>query len=203
MYSPAHYDVKDREVAFDVMRKNSFATLINSVNGELVVSHLPLLLDSEKNVLYGHCARANEHWKVITQSKVTAIFHGPHAYISPAWYTPRAGNVPTWNYVAVHVSGSATLIEGPKEVYEVLQRTTQENEKANGTRWELPDAPNADLAKLMNAIVAFKIDIEKLQAKFKLSQNQPAENRDEVIKQLGLGNEMQREVSALMKKLVT
>lgn len=179
------------------MRKYSFATLISCENNQPLISHLPLLLDSKNNVLLGHCARANTHWQKFGTSKVTAIFHGPHAYISPAWYIPKEGNVPTWNYVVVHLRGSAKVVEDPQEIYQVLNQLTEANENVYGTGWKLN--PNTEINRLQKTIVAFKIEIEEVQAKFKLSQNQVAENRNEVIKQLGSGDDFQSNVAHWMK----
>ena len=110
MYIPKSFQVTDPEVLAAFIRAHSFATLVSAVDGTPFATHLPLLLD--QGTLLGHVARANPHWQAFDgQREALAIFHGPHAYISPTWYATGPA-VPTWNYAAVHVYGAPRLIEG-------------------------------------------------------------------------------------------
>jgi transcriptional regulator len=185
LYVPAHYEEKQKELIAEVMHKFSFATIITQSSDEPFISHIPLLFDEENQVLLGHCARANPQWKEFADGKkVTVLFHGPHAYISPAWYQPKPDNVPTWNYISVHVQGCAELIEHPTEVYANMQRMVNHFETRYQTGWSLPEEVNEDLSRLASAIVVFQIKIKDIQAKFKLSQKQGVDDRKNVIKRL-------------------
>ena len=115
---------------------------------------------------------------------ITAIFHGPHSYISPAWYEPQQDNVPTWNYATVHVQGTATILDRSEAAYEVLNKIVKQFESDYETGWALPTIPNQDLLDLVKGIVAFRIEIKDVQAKFKLSQKQNTTDRATVIREL-------------------
>lgn len=118
IYSPNHYKENRNELIFQIIRNYSFATLITQSSDGPFVSHLPLLLEfmGDKPFLLGHCAKANPHWKQFEDGeKITILFHGPHSYISPAWYQPKSDNVPTWNYATVHIQGRAAIISAPEE----------------------------------------------------------------------------------------
>lgn len=204
MYSPTHYREDREDLIFEVIQQNSFATLISIESEEPFISHLPLLLDSSRKTLKGHCAKANPHWKHFrSQKKVTAVFHGPHAYVSPAWYQPKNDNVPTWNYVAVHIVGTANIIEDATDSYRFMQELVSFYEKQYGTGWSLPEYANDELNDLSCGIVTFEIAIEKVEAKFKLSQKQELIDRNSVISNLPkfAGTEGQR-VAEYMKRVI-
>jgi transcriptional regulator len=206
MYSPKHYRSANPEFAYEIMQRFDFATLIttrvttrlmtpSSSANELMdasralpqLSHLPLMTEVLPNgeiELVGHMARANPQWKDFAAGPVTALFQGPHAYISPAWYAPSAGNVPTWNYAAVHAVGRGRVIEDGPKAYAIMQKLTQRFESRYETGWSMADAVSDEHAKLLNAIVVFRIAVDSLDAKFKLSQNQVAENRSGAIQGL-------------------
>lgn len=176
--------------------------MITVNNGEPALSLIPLILDADRKSLYGHFAKANPQWRQLQNGQnVTALFQGPHAYISPAWYEPQDDNVPTWNYVAAEVKGQAEIIDDPTSAFEVLKKMTQTFEARYQTGWHLPDTPSAELKDLLRAIVAFKINIETVRGKFKLSQAQPPKDRETVIQELPrLGTDAE-EVAAYMRKV--
>mgnify|MGYP002136050831 CR=1 FL=1 len=187
MYSPTHYQENRPDLIFEAIRRYSFATVISMGKEGPFVSHLPLLLENDGSApaLVGHCARANPQWRHFSEGQeITAIFHGPHAYISPAWYQPQADNVPTWNYVAIHAKGTAQIIESSDQTFQILRTIVRHFESSYGTNWDLPDPSNVELDALVKAIVGFRIDIKDIQAKFKLSQKQPAADRSKVIEEL-------------------
>jgi transcriptional regulator len=133
-----------------------------------------LLLDAQRGeygTLLGHFARANPQWQADhAQAKTLALFHGPHAYVSPSWYPDGKLAVPTWNYSAVHATGIIRLIEEPDEAQAVVERLAETYESSRAAPWknQLP----ADLnRKMMNGIVVFEMPIQRLEGKFKLSQN--------------------------------
>ena len=138
MYTPAHFAQQDLGKLHDAMEAYSFATLVTQQGGELTASHLPLLLQrdaGERGTLLGHMARANPHWRAFAggpdgpplggaAAEVLVLFQGPHAYVSPSWYTTEFA-VPTWNYVAVHAYGRPRVVEDPAAVRDLLERTVR------------------------------------------------------------------------------
>lgn len=188
MYSPRHYKTDREDLAREVIHQFGFATLISVVDGAPFISHLPVILDEERNVLISHCARANPHWKLFSANhSLTVIFNGPHGYISPAWYKPDPDNVPTWNYVALHITGCARIIEDENEAWVKMKALVEYFENKYKTGWSLPQDPNDRHKKdLQKGITVFEISMDKVESKFKLSQKQSAEDRDSVIKNLPL-----------------
>lgn len=186
LYTASFYISDDRDLIKKVITENGFATVITHSNG-LTVSHLPFMLIEEGDnwILEGHIARANSQWKTFEDAtSVTLIFNGPHSYISPAWYSPKPDNVPTWNYVTVHIEGKAFIVPEPAKVFDILQRTVRHFEKQYRTGWLLAEVPNEGHERLMRGIVAFRIEITSLQGKFKLSQKQTLADRENVIERL-------------------
>ncbi len=179
MYIPAPFQVDDPSVLHAFMRVYSFATLITS-GVDPFVTHLPLLLDPQRGqhgTIVGHFARTNPHWQLDHHSQRTvAIFQGPHAYISPAWYRSRAPAVPTWNYAVVHAAGEMTIIEDPDRVGALLDRTVRTYEAGFPDPWVNPLTREAN-SKLIAAVVAFELPIDRLEGKFKFGQNRTPEER--------------------------
>ena len=177
MYIPTHFACPDAALARELIDANPFATLASSIAAAPMITHLPLLAEERAGalVLTGHVARANPHWELLAGAPTVAIFHGPHAYISPAWY-PSPGLVPTWNYATVHCHGPVELIEDRKAAYAVLERLIARFEAGRAEPWEPRLAP-AVLDALMGAIVAFEMRVERVEAKFKLGQNRAAQDR--------------------------
>ena len=183
LYTPTLFDRRDRAAISRLMHDHPFATLITPGRDEPRVSHVPLLLlpnCEPHGTLVGHVARANPHWKDAAGVESIAIFHGPHAYVSPAWYTEPAKAVPTWNYATVHAHGTLEIIEDAAEARGVLDALVQRFESSRDAPWRF-GMPERERDALVNAIVAFRLRIKRLDAKFKLSQNRPAADRERVI----------------------
>lgn len=186
MYIPASFVKADPQELHDFIAAHSFGTLVSHSEDEPAASHIPFLLD--RNVaphgrLTGHVARANPQWKTLEDSRVLVIFSGPHTYISPAWYTAK-NVVPTWNYVAVHVYGRVRLVSDPDRLLDILRRTVDVYEASRSEPWSL-DEPDDDFVRgLLDAIVGFDIEIERIEGKWKLSQNHDEERRRRVIDEL-------------------
>lgn len=205
IYTPEHYKESRNELVFEIIQNYSFATLISQTSEGPVISHLPLLREEAESelFLYGHCAKANPHWKHLSENQnVTVLFQGPNSYISPAWYQPQDDNVPTWNYVAVHVNGTAQVISDPQQSYAVLQKLTDQFENRYKTKWSLPKKSNSELSELLNYIVSFKIKIEQISPKFKLSQKLEHSDRQNVIQELMAFHDDQKAISSLMKRVI-
>lgn len=201
MYSPAAFAESDRTKLHAFMEQNSFALLVSQVDGKPFASHLPLLLDRKDGAngcLLGHMARANSQWMDAQGQEVLVVFAGPHAYISPTWYDAEKV-VPTWNYVAVHTYGRLHLINDPMLLIDLVDEMVGPYEQSLPRPWTLRGA-GGYVEKLEAQVVGFRIDIERIEGKWKLSQNHPPERRCKVIQALEeQGNADAIAVAALMK----
>lgn len=186
MYIPRSFEVTDPSTLHAFMERHSFATLVSTSHGEPVATHLPLLLDRDvapHGRIVGHMARANPQWKSAGGTRVLAVFHGPHAYISPTWYETDE-TVPTWNYAAVHASGVLTLIDDDRRLRQIVERTVDVYERSMPNPWSMSVVPEANIVSLLKGIVGFEITIDRLEGKWKLNQNHPRERREKVIRGL-------------------
>lgn len=173
MYMPPQFNVTDRAVAAQLMRDHPFASLIsNDDEGLPTVTHLPLVLDErgpEDFVLFGHCAKPNPHWRHLqARPRALVSFLGPHAYLSPSVY-PDLARVPTWNYLAVHCTVEARLIEEAPEKDALLKRLIGQHEPAYAQQWR--DLGEDFQHKMLNGIVGFELKVTALQCKLKLNQH--------------------------------
>ncbi|KGM45746.1 FMN-binding negative transcriptional regulator [Neobacillus niacini] len=182
MYIPKHFTINNDEVIYDIIEKNSFATLFSQHNGEPYATHLPLQLNKEEGFLYGHFARQNQQWKDCVGQNVLVIFQGPHCYISPSWYETNEA-VPTWNYLAIHVYGELEIVEEEKEVFESLIDMVNKYEKPDSS-YQLENVDENFIMGMSQGIVGFKINIKKIEGKAKLSQNHPTARQELIIKEL-------------------
>ena len=170
IYIPKHF-TGDAAAAQALIAAHPFATLITAGAKDGVhVTHLPLLLDGE--TLLGHVARVNPHWRAFTEGATVAVFHGPHAFVSRGWYPDPAGNVPTWNYATVHVTGQPELCDA---------RVAVETLAARFEPASLPPLPEAKVSRLVEGIVAFRLPLTQVEVKLKLSQNKSAAEIDNLI----------------------
>lgn len=186
LYTPRHFETDDRAAIARLMHDHPFATLVTPSVPEPRVSHLPLLLVAgcePHGTLIGHMARANPHWQNAAGVESIAIFHGPHAYVSPGWYADPANAVPTWNYAAVHAQGTLDIIEDAAETRRVLDTLVHRFESHRDAPWAFA-MPERARDALVGAIVAFRMRVRKLTAKFKLSQNRSADDQARVVSAL-------------------
>ncbi len=191
MYLPAQFEQPDIEVMHELIRNRPLATLVTLGANGINANHIPLHLEPTPEpfgVLCGHIARANPLWRdLVSNVETLAIFHGPDAYISPSWYATKqeAGKVvPTWNYAVVHAYGSLRIIDDAVWVRTQLEALTQQNEAAFPESWAVSDAPEDFTEKLLGAVVGIEMVITRLTGKWKVSQNQPPQNRHSVIQGL-------------------
>lgn len=186
MYIPVSFAQTDTDTLHEFIEQHSFGTLVSRGDNEPEASHIPFLLDRDHGSngrLTGHVARANPQWKTLADEPVLTIFSGPHCYISPAWYAAK-NVVPTWNYVAVHVYGRVQLISDEDRLLDVLRQTVDIYEAQRSAPWSL-DEPDDDFVRgLLDAIVGFDIEIERIEGKWKLNQNHDDERRQRVIEEL-------------------
>lgn len=171
MYIPNHYQPPNSDASLDVIRAFPLATVISVVAGSAFVSYIPFVVaQTEPNlVLTGHCARANPHWKYFEENPVLLIFRGPDGYISPRFYQDCTTNVPSWNYVAVHCTGSVTFAR-PEDVDGILGSLVGQMEASAQNPWRLEDMNRDYYQSLKKAIVPFSVSVSNIEAKFKLSQ---------------------------------
>jgi transcriptional regulator len=182
MYIPSFNRVEDRPAINAFIHAHAFATLITNAGGETIASHLPVLFDEKTNVLRSHMARANEQWKQFADAEeVLCIFHGPHAYVSPSWYEEQH-TVPTWNYAVAHVYGKPALVDDA-ELKQIVFDTTAKFESPMPTPWTIP-LSEQEITAMLKAIVGFKIDITRVEGKFKLGQNRSREDQDKMLRNL-------------------
>jgi len=196
LYVPKHFAAPDAATAARLFRDHPFATLATPSSGELFVTHLPLIFVADggpHGALHGHFARANPHAGAAENADSLAIFHGPHAYVTPSWYADPAGAVPTWNYAVVHAHGRIELARNPAETRAVVDMLVERFESERAQPWKLGLA-GARLDAMINAIVGFRIRLTRVDVKLKLSQNRSSEDRERVT--AGLADEGYPEASA-------
>lgn len=188
MYSPAHFDESRPEVLQGLIHAHPLATLVTLSADGLTANHIPLHLQADGSAfgkLVGHVARANPLWQNSDPSAdVLVIFQGPNAYITPSWYATKQDGgkvVPTWNYAVVHAHGRLLVKDDPQWVRAQLASMTAQHEASRAEPWAVSDAPREFTDRLLQAIVGIEIPITRLQGKWKVSQNQPAQNRTSVI----------------------
>jgi len=185
VYVPAHFAADDRAAVARLVHDYPFATLVTPGIPEPFVTHLPLLhvADCEPHgTLLGHFTRSNPHAAAPVAESI-AIFHGPHAYVSPSWYAEPTTAVPTWNYAVVHAHGTMQLAEDPAETRAVLDLLVHRFESTRPQPWQL-GLDGKRLAAMVGAIIGFRIRVKRIEAKFKMSQNRGPGDRDRVASAL-------------------
>jgi transcriptional regulator len=181
MYIHSYSHVNNSPEILNFIRQHGFATLVSTVDNKPWATHLPLLLSKDGSELTGHLSRGNKAWRNFSDTEVLCIFQGPHSYISSSWYDHE--NVPTWNYMAVHVYGTIKIVEGEellkslKELTDKYETHSQKPVSVEGMRKEYID-------KEIRGIVGVSISITSIEASYKLSQNRDDKNHAEIVRQL-------------------
>lgn len=199
MYTPKLYREEDREKLIEFLKQNNFPALVSHDGEKLVATHLPVeIIESEGNSLtiLGHMSRANPQWKSFGEQEVLLIFQGAHTYISPRWYNHV--NVPTWNYMMVHVYGRVRTVEG-RELHSLLSQLVGKHEA--GTSYRLDNLPEEFVEKEMKGVFGFALDVTRIDGGYKLSQNRNDEDHQNIIHELEQrGDENSHMVAQEMKK---
>jgi transcriptional regulator len=209
MYTPKFNQVDDRAILIEAMRAWSFAILFGpDANGLPVATHLPLVVhdEGEHGVLEGHFALANPHWKSLAGRETLVVFSGPHSYVSPTLYV-NPKSVPTWNYIAVHATGTLQIVEDEVDDQAatharkdaLLKNLIAVHEPAYADRWS--ELPIGYRISMTSGIVGFRIPITRIEGKFKLSQNRPEPDRRNVYAAHAAGTPDQQALAAWMKRL--
>jgi len=184
MYVPRKFMPPSPELITKFIKDNGFATLISAHEGQIIGSHIPLVLEQRQDeyILVGHLSRANEQHQMFDgTSNLMAVFMEQHTYISSSWYDHI--NVPTWNYIAVHVYGKAHVIEG-EALVQSLKNLVNQYEEGNKNPFTVAQMPEQMLQREVRGIVGFEMKIEKIEASYKLSQNRDDKNYSAIISKL-------------------
>ena len=203
MYVPPHFREADRAVLHEQMAGTGLATIVTLGAVGLVASAVPMLLEREEGpegTLYGHFAKANPQARAgVADVDALAIFQGPDAYITPSWYESKREHgkvVPTWNYVAIHAYGPLELFDDADRLLDLVTRLTNRHEGGRAAPWAVADAPADFIRAQLKGIVGFRLPISRLEGKWKMSQNRPAEDRAGVV--AGLAADGREDVAALI-----
>ena len=184
MYIPKLYKQENLSEIKSFIEAHGFASLISRVEGKPWATHIPLVWEEKggQSVLTGHISRGNTQWKAFDDHElVMAIFMGPHAYVSSSWYDHE--NVPTWNYMAVHVYGNVRITEG-EELLASLKKLTNKYEQHSQKPVSVEGMSEKFLRNELRGLVGIEITITDIQAVNKLSQNRDAHNKQNIITEL-------------------
>ncbi len=201
MYTPKHFEEKDRAKLVEFMKEYNFAALVNSAKKRYWATHLPFLVEEDDGeiILKAHMAKANPQWANFKQDEeVLVIFQEPHAYISPKLYENPV-SVPTWNYIAVHAYGVPEILPGIEEKIALLEESFEAFESSYKQQWDV--LPADYKSELLEGIVAFRIKITNIEGKFKLSQNRTEGDRERVIASLAKNEDKaKKDIAGFMKR---
>lgn len=202
MYIPKSYTNENIAEIKAFIKSNSFGVLVSNLNQKIVASHIPIELTTNKEgkqVLQGHLSKRNPQWKEFKDSKeVLCIFSGAHSYISSSWYDFE--EVPTWNYIAVHVYGNIKIIEG-KELLKSLKHLVDKHEATYAENPISIENLSEKTMRQIHGIVGFEIEITDIQATKKLSQTRDEKNYKAIVSKLEKSkNPNSKAIAEQMKK---
>jgi transcriptional regulator len=204
MYSPKFNIVTDRAILLEAMQANSFAILFGPLSGSNLpalprATHLPLVIkdEGEHGLIEGHFAKANTHWAELAGRETLVVFSGPHSYVSPALYVEEL-SVPTWNYIAIHAYGTIQLVEDNAAKDELLKSLIALHEPAYAEQWR--SLPEGFRHTMLSGIVGFRMTIDRIEGKFKISQNRKPEERANVRAAHAAGTPDQQALAAWMSR---
>jgi transcriptional regulator len=207
MYTPSHFVNQDLGELHAMMRRHPFALLVSHHGGKSHLTHLPFHLDAARGAqgtLEAHLGAMNPHCAAIAAgAPSTVVFQGPDAYVSPRWYVDPAKNVPTWNYVAIHVHGTPRPVTESARLLQMIGRLTDEHEAYIEKPWSIREA-GVHAEQLAKHILGFDLPIETLEGKYKLSQNRSDGDRAGVLREFAkLERDDVAEMLELMRGLYT
>lgn len=186
MYIPRFNVMDDPDEVRAFVEQAGTAQLVTTgADGTPLATLLPILWSADGGTVVAHMARANPHWREIRDSQpALAIIAGAQAYVSPSWYASKAEHgrvVPTWNYSAVHLTGTLTVHDDHIWVREAVTRLTDRHEQQQAQPWAVTDAPEAYVEKNLRPIVGLEMRVDRVDAKAKLSQNRSEADRAGVV----------------------
>jgi transcriptional regulator len=183
VYLPPHFTETREEMLLAHIERHDFALLTTHGETGMIASQIPILAERRDGKLYlhGHLARGNPQClDIYAGGEALVVFWGPHAYISPSWYTAGPA-VPTWNYASVHAYGPCRAMDDKGWLHSFLRRLSERHEAREAAPWRMQDQPETFLDTMMGGILGFEIAVSRLEGKFKLSQNRPAGDRPRII----------------------
>lgn len=205
MYIPKLFEETNIEVLHRLISSYPFASMVTATDSGINADHIPFIIDQVPpplGKLRGHIARANPLWRDLSDDAETMIiFQGPQTYISPSWYPTKKETgkvVPTWNYAVVHVHGRLRFIHDKKWLLSLVETLTEKHETSRDQPWQVSDAPDDFVDKMLGSIVGTEIEITRLEGKWKVSQNRPKKDKHGVIE--GLHAERDTASSMLVKE---
>lgn len=191
MYIPPAFREERTDVLHALIRRHPLGLLTSAGASGLLATPLPFLVHAGEGghgTLRAHMARANPHWRDLQDvAECLVVFMGPQGYVTPSWYPSKRETrkvVPTWNYVTVHAWGRPRLVEDAAWLRRQIDELTRAQESARAEPWAVGDAPDDYLAAQMRAIVGIEIPIDRIEGKWKLSQNRPEADRAGVVEGL-------------------
>ena len=207
MYVPPHFLEDDKAALHRAIGETRLATLVTLGSEGLEASHVPILLDEGEGpygAIRGHLARANPQWRrASAETPALVMFLGPDAYVSPNWYATKRETgkvVPTWNYLAIHAYGRVEFFEDAERLRAIVTSLTQRHEGRREKPWAVSDAPEDYIQAQLRGIIGFRLPIDRLEGKWKLSQNRPEADRRGVVEGLeGEGGAPESAIAQRMK----
>lgn len=205
MYVPPHFELKDQDEINRLIESQNFGLLVTHGEDGLQASHIPFWWDAKRRVLEGHLARPNPQCQDLRElasgeGQALAIFQGPHAYISPRYYATDL-NVPTWNYLVVHCYGRVVLSEEEEAAFAQQERLVAFQEGGRDKPWSMEEMDQRRARGMLRGILAFSIEVARIDAKAKLGQNKSAEDRAASAQALdaAAADPLEKETAKLMK----
>ena len=202
MYTSKFNQLTDRAILLEAMQRYSFAILFGGQGNDsaATATHLPLIVkdEGEHGLIEGHFARANQHWQALAGHETLVVFPGPHSYVSPTNYVEEL-SVPTWNYIAVHAYGTLSLIEDDAGKEALVEGLIAIHEPRYAEQWRR--MPEGYRKTMLAGIMGFRIPIERIEGKFKLSQNRKEQERVNVYATQAAGSSDERELAQWMERL--
>ena len=200
MYSPPYNQIENRPEVLGFMRANNFAVVVTATAGEPRASHLPVLVEERGDglVIVAHMAKNNPQWEAFFDDEVLVVFHGAHAYVSPRWYAEKE-RVPTWNYAAVHAYGKVKAFHDADAKRAAVAKLVAHHDPL----WqpEFEKLSPAYMAGMLEGIVAFEIPVERLETRWKLSQNRGRLEMELITAELEKsGYSWERDLAPLMRQ---
>jgi transcriptional regulator len=207
MYIPPHNGPPSEDDVTGLLLATRAGDLVTIGDGGMTVSMIPFIYDPSyppRGSLLGHLARPNVQWRAADGREALVLVHGPDGYVSPAWYAAKREHgrvVPTWNYVLVAVHGTVRVHDDPAWTRDLVERLTRAHEGGRAEPWAVTDAPERYIAGQLRAIVGIEVEIDHVEAKWKLSQNRSAADVAGVIAGLGDGSHDDLALAAAMSKV--
>jgi transcriptional regulator len=189
VYIPPHFNEERIDVLHQLIREHGLATLVTYGPSGLIASHVPLVLDtsdpaSSYGTLRGHLSRANQQWRDYSPDvPALAIFAGPQHYITPSWYPAKTEHgkvVPTWNYIVVHAYGRLETYDDRESLLANVEALTTQHEASRHEPWKVSDAPASYIDAQLKGIIGISLRIDRLEGKWKISQNRSAADQASV-----------------------